>query len=134
MRPFSNTVTLNVYYRLPVLALCTLIFWQSSFPSVISHSFFAHQDKVLHFGAYALLAGLVARNLIFEKQSWSRGKIKFMAILFVATYGLSDEIHQAFVPFRCASAFDFMADLAGSVAGCLIFLEFLSPLQKSTRP
>lgn len=134
MRPSFKPVRLNACYRLPVVALCAFIFWQSSFPSVISHSFFAHQDKVLHFGAYALLAGLAARDLIVEKPFWSREKIKLSAIVFAAIYGFSDEIHQAFVPSRCASACDFMADLTGSITGCLVYLNFSSRLKTSSRP
>ncbi len=119
-------MSLIFFYRLPVIALCTFIFWQSSFPSIISQPLFPYDDKVMHFGVYALLALLVARSVQKEKPLWSPGKIKIITILFVAAFGLSDELHQAFVPQRFASVFDFLADCAGAVAGCLFYTNFVS--------
>jgi len=120
---------LTVYYRLPVIGLCALIFWQSSFPSAISTPLFAHDDKVFHFITYVVLAFLAARNLKKEKSAWSIQKIVLSAIVFSALYGLSDEIHQAFVPARHASFFDFLADGTGSLCGGLIFTLFIKKLR-----
>jgi VanZ family protein len=125
MRKSFNTLNLVFCYRLPVIALCVFLFWQSSYPGIISQPLFPYDDKVFHFGAFALLAFLCARDLESEKPFWSDTKIKIIAVLFAALYGLSDEIHQAFVPSRCASAFDFLADCAGSIAGCLFYPGFL---------
>ena len=124
MNRSSNKFALTFYYRLPVIALCTFIFWQSSYPGIISEPLFPYDDKVLHFGAYALLAILTARALKTEKPFWSPVKIRTIAIVFACLYGLSDEIHQAFVPSRCASISDFIADCAGSIFGCLFYLNF----------
>lgn len=122
MRPFSSGLNLILFYRLPVIALCIFIFWQSSFPGIISEPLFPYDDKVLHFGAYALLAFLSARDLSAEKPFWSPAKIKIITILFTCFYGLSDELHQSFVPERFASALDFIADCAGSISGCLLYM------------
>ena len=126
MRQSSNKLTLILYYRLPVIALCTFIFWQSSYPGIISEPLFPHDDKVIHFVIYALLAILTARYLTAEKPFWSFTKIKIIAILFACLFGLSDEIHQAFVPARYASISDVLANCAGSIAGCFFYLSFLS--------
>ncbi|MCD4719102.1 MAG: VanZ family protein [Desulfobacula sp.] len=126
MRQSYSKLALILLYRLPVMVLCIFIFWQSSFPGIISEPLFPYDDKVLHFGVYALLSILTARNLKAEKPFWSLAKIKIIATLFACLYGLSDEIHQAFVPLRYASACDFLADCAGSLAGCLFYLNFLS--------
>ncbi len=95
----------------------------------IKHNFveplFAYDDKVFHFGVYAILAILAARNLAVEKPLWSPAKIKTIAILFVCLYGVSDEIHQAFVPERYASVWDIFADCAGSIAGCVFYMNFI---------
>ena len=125
MRQFSNKLSLNLFYRLPVIALSVFIFWQSSYPGMISEPLFAHDDKVFHFGIYAILAILAARNLTVEKPLWSPAKIKTIAILFACLYGMSDEIHQAFVPERYASAWDLFADCAGSIAGCFFYMHFI---------
>lgn len=126
MRQSSSTLSLTILYRLPVISLCLLIFWQSSYPGILSEPLFPHEDKVLHFIAYAILSLLCARDLKNEKPFWSPLKIRIIAILFASAYGLSDEIHQAFVPSRDASVYDFLADCAGSIVGCLFYLDFLS--------
>ncbi|MCK5081916.1 MAG: VanZ family protein, partial [Candidatus Omnitrophica bacterium] len=43
-------------------------------------------------------------------------------------YGISDEIHQSFVPGRNAGIIDIIADTIGGAAGgfgCLLFLEYI---------
>jgi VanZ family protein len=76
---------------------------------------------VLHFLCYALLAFLCARDLDTEKPLWSRAKIRLIAIVFACLFGLSDEIHQAFVISRTASPYDLFADCLGAVFGSLWF-------------
>ena len=132
MRLSSKTLNRIYLYRLPVIVLCLFIFWQSSYPSLISTSLFVHEDKVLHFGAWALLAFLCARSLFAEKPLWSAGRIKLFVIVFACLFGLSDEIHQAFVLSRSASAADFAADCAGSIFGCFFYLDVF--IRKSKRP
>jgi len=125
MRQSYNKLNRIYLYRLPVIILCLFIFWQSSYPGIISEPLFPFDDKVFHFAAYALLAILTARDLIAEKPFWHFTKIKIIAIFFSCLFGLSDEFHQAFVASRDASAGDFLADCAGSILGCHIYLEFL---------
>jgi VanZ family protein len=120
----ASILNLNLYYRLPLLAFCLFLFWQSSFPSLNSAPLFPHDDKLMHLGAYGFLAFLAARNLKQEKPFFSRTKLRVMAILFATLYGLSDEIHQAFVPSRMASAGDFVADALGSIIGACFYLDF----------
>ena len=136
MRQSSNKLSLNFFYRLPVIALSVFIFWQSSYPGIISEPLFAYDDKVFHFGIYAILAMLAARNLTVEKPLWSPTKIKTIAILFACLYGASDEIHQAFIPERDASVWDFFADCAGSIAGCVFYMNFIyrKPLYSKKKP
>lgn len=120
----ASPLHLNLGYRLPVLAFCIFIFWQSSFPSLNSQPLFPHDDKLMHLGAYALLAFLAARNLKQEKPFFSQTKLSVLTILFAALYGLSDEFHQAFVPSRVASGWDFAADVLGSILGACFYLDF----------
>ncbi len=117
MKQFSKTV----FYRLPVISLCAFIFWQSSFSGIISQPLFPHDDKVMHFLVYALLAFLTIRCLTKENLSISKKNTKIITIIFVSLYGLSDEIHQAFVPERCASSYDFIADFLGAIIGTLSY-------------
>ena len=120
----ASTLKLVLYYRLPWFALCLFIFWQSSFDFMDSPPLFPHDDKVKHLMAYAFLAFLIARNLKKERSFLSPTKLRLLAILFASIYGLSDEIHQAFVPSRDASMPDFAADILGSFIGAWFYLNF----------
>lgn len=85
---------------------------------------FPHADKVLHFITYSLLAFLAARSMANEKRGFSGNTVLWTAAAFSFLYGVSDEVHQAFVPSRTASFFDLIADGLGSVAGAVIFQTF----------
>lgn len=122
MNLFSKT---TLYYRLPVIALCAAIFWQSSYPIAISKTIFSFQDKILHFLAYAVLSFLTARALKNEKPFWPIKKTIIISAIFASLYGLSDEIHQSFVPSRFCSISDLVADIAGSIAGSFIYKKLL---------
>jgi VanZ family protein len=117
---FKNNLFL--FYWFPVLIYCLLIFIQSSLPSPESLSAVPGMDKVLHFLAYAVLAGLFFRA--FGKTP-ATGKNLLLATLLsiaaAAVYGISDEIHQHFVPSRNADVIDAIADIAGSFAGAIIY-------------
>jgi len=116
-----SRLRITLLYRLPVAAYCALIFWQSSSASMESLPSFQYSDKVMHLGGYALLGALVVRALFHESLHLSRQKIIIAAILFSTLYGVSDEIHQSFVPERCADLFDVLADGVGSIIGVLFY-------------
>jgi VanZ family protein len=42
-----------------------------------------------------------------------------------SAYGLTDEVHQAFVPNRSADPRDWLADTAGALAGAIVVVAFL---------
>jgi VanZ family protein len=73
-------------------------------------------DKVVHAGAYAVLAATFVRA--FAGGRWSGVTLRSAAWAVVATtlYGLSDEFHQWFVPGRSVEATDVLADFAGGAA------------------
>jgi VanZ family protein len=78
-------------------------------------------DKVLHFVAYALLSALFLRAF---KTSRIKNNVKLMFILSVllsSFYGISDEIHQHFVPYRSADLMDVLADMLGGIMGVYIY-------------
>ena len=80
-----------------------------------------HIDKVLHFVAYALLGALFLRAF---KTTRIKNHVKLMLILSVllsSLYGMSDEIHQYFVPYRDADLMDVLADMLGGLMGVYIY-------------
>ena len=107
----------TIFYRLPVIAYCVFIFWQSSSASLDRLPTFPHSDKVMHFCGYALLGALVARMLAHEALTFSWRNMMISAILFSTLYGVSDEFHQSFVAERSADIFDVVADGIGSALG-----------------
>ncbi len=75
-------------------------------------------DKLVHFGAYALMA-LIGMPLA----ATPRGRT---ALLFsIVAIGAGLEAIQAAVPQRSASGWDLVADAIGAVAGSLVWLTVL---------
>jgi VanZ family protein len=108
-------------YRLPVVAYCSFIFWQSSSASFESLPAFAFSDKIMHLGGYGLLGALVVRALTQESLNLSRRGVILAAIVLSTLFGVSDEIHQGFVAERCADIFDAVADFLGSSLGVIVY-------------
>jgi VanZ family protein len=79
-------------------------------------------DKVAHFTAYALLAGLFSVTLVaFGKRSlWWQLAI----FLVVVSYGAADEYLQQFVPGRHPDVRDWLADAAGAAAALVLLMGF----------
>lgn len=95
-----------------------LIFWLSSRPTLISLSLPQIQvDKVVHCAAYFVLSVLFV--LPFFRVSRSIFWSAWAAFLLASLYGLSDEIHQSFVPGRSADVYDYLADALGALMGAV---------------
>jgi VanZ family protein len=93
------------------------IFYTSSRPrpfAFLPRGIFTH-DKVLHFGAYAILGGLLLGAISAASRPGLRAVV--LAAALAALYGATDELHQGRVPNRDADLADLAADAAGGVAG-----------------
>ena len=88
---------------------------QSNLPSPYE---FPESDKVVHVLVYAPLGFLMVYAL---SRSTSSANLIFFGAFLAFLYGLTDEIHQVFVPGRDASALDVMADGTGAMIGNFIF-------------
>ena len=104
----------KVYLWLPVIFWMALIFFLSSQPSVtISESqilefiFF----KSLHLLEYGVLFFLIYR---------ATEKNLLLSFILTIVYGISDEIHQLFVPTREGRFWDVLIDGAGAFLASLI--------------
>lgn len=80
---------------------------------------FPLRDKGIHFVEYAVLGWLCARAAHRTWPDQSLLRVGGFAFLVAAGWGLSDELHQAFVPGRMAEVSDWVADALGSAAGVL---------------
>jgi len=104
---------------LPALLYMGLIFMLSSQSNLPAPYEFPESDKVFHVLAYAPLGFLMVYAL---SRSTSSANLIFFGAFLAFLYGLTDEIHQAFVPGRDASALDVMADGAGAMIGSSVFV------------
>jgi VanZ family protein len=101
---------LNVYWIISLLYM-GLIFVLSSFPLPMKAPSFLLADKLAHLLEFGLLASLIYFGL---KKSGVRSHPIFIPFLIASLYGISDEIHQYFVPGRDTDLFDAVANAVGS--------------------
>lgn len=66
-------------------------------------------DKFLHAGVYGVLGVL----LMFAMR-WPTGRRRLLVIALCTLYGITDELHQVFVPGRSADPLDLLADAVGA--------------------
>lgn len=74
-------------------------------------------DKIFHAGVYAILSILLYVSL---RKSGVRRHIFLMSFFLVMFYGVTDELHQLYVPGREASFGDVVADVIGGFSGCSV--------------
>ena len=101
---------LNVYWIISLLYM-GLIFVFSSFPLPMKAPSFLLGDKLAHVLEFGLLASLIYFAL---KKSGVSSHPIFIPFLIAFLYGVSDEIHQYFVPGRQADVLDAVANAVGS--------------------
>ncbi len=94
----------------PVLLQAALLFYLSS---QRIHNAPAGWDKVAHFAAYAVFSVFVVRALHGGFVPVRAG-LALTAVALVTLYGVSDELHQRFVPGRDSSLLDLSADFLGA--------------------
>ena len=76
-------------------------------------------DKVLHAVEYAVLGGLCYRVFRWGMSGQVASRALLFAIVTASLYGITDEAHQLFVPFRESNWQDWLADTVGAVIGAM---------------
>ncbi|HDL89965.1 MAG TPA: hypothetical protein ENG14_03580 [Thermodesulforhabdus norvegica] len=79
---------------------------------------YRYPDKFAHMMLY-LGFGLIL-NLAMRSMAVRRPEI--LSILLGSVYGVTDEYHQSFVPYRSASVTDLIADITGLVMSQIVLL------------
>ena len=97
------------------LAWAGIIFFLSSRSSFPVEPPFPWFDKLVHMGLYGTLCLLLAGALGTSGLRQSPRTILALAVLISFFYGISDEMHQAFVPYRSCDPLDALADLLGAL-------------------
>jgi VanZ family protein len=113
----------SLVYWGPVAGYGGLIFCLSSHPhpEELLPSFLLKDvgDKVLHTVEYVGLGGLCYRAFRWGLSGQVASRAILFAIATASLYGVTDEVHQLFVPFRESSWQDWLADTIGAVIGAL---------------
>jgi len=100
-----------------------LIFYLSSYPMKIEVPSFSYSDKLVHIVEYGILASFV--YLALRGTNLAKYHLLGLAFAIAFLYGVSDEIHQYFVPGRDADVLDVVADGIGALCFPLTF-QYLS--------
>jgi VanZ family protein len=112
-----------LWYWVPVALFAGTIFYLSSqsHPEDQLPSFLVKgiSDKVLHAVEYAILSLLCYRAFRWAAWPAVAQQAVVLAIVTASVYGLTDEAHQLYVPFRESSWQDWLADTAGAAIGAL---------------
>lgn len=112
-----------LWYWAPVALYAGTIFYLSDQPhpqdKLPSFLFEEVSDKVLHAVEYGILALLCYRAF-----RWAAGPVVarqavLLAVVTASAYGITDEMHQAFIPFRESGWQDWLADTIGATIGAL---------------
>jgi len=106
---------------LPLIAYCLFIYIQSSYPSPESLPSFEFSDKLLHFAAYTVMGILFYRAYQTLPIKNNIQLLLLLSLISASLYGISDEIHQSFVPERDGSLLDVVADVLGAVCGVYVY-------------
>ena len=113
----------------PVFLYCSLIFWLSSQPSLfwLNLGGGASFESICGPSLSALLKHFVEYLILglLTQRAYTRFQPSF---LFSGLYGVSDEVHQFFIPMRHFSAIDILADITGAFMGVVTWycLELIS--------
>lgn len=107
---------MKLRYVLLTAAYCLLIFGLSSRPHLPDVGFsIPHLDKLVHAMIYGGLAAVVSLGMRWSGKR-PHGWMRFIApVLFAVLYGITDEVHQRFVPNRHFDLFDLLADGVGAL-------------------
>lgn len=111
-------------FWLPLYIYAALIFSISSISKPLPETDIPSLDKVLHIGAYALLGILASRAFRNSPRDVIFKNFKLLAVLGTSLYGISDELHQLFVPGREFSIFDIVADTIGGIVGTFVYSKY----------
>jgi VanZ family protein len=115
--------------RQKVIIISLLIYWPGLF--VLAHIPIPQlvykaqvSDKGLHFLAYLILVFLLWFAISPNKRVNWRKTAVWLVLFAVVWYGVADELLQRYVVGRSCDVRDFLADLAGTLAGLILFSFF----------
>ncbi len=103
----------RIIYRFITLLYMGIIFYLSSMEMSSLPELPRNFDKVLHTAEFAILAFLIFCSI----KSMVKRNVFLLSFVIAAAYGITDELHQIYVPGRYASLADLAADSLGAFLG-----------------
>ena len=100
-----------------VCAYCVLIFIASSIPGGDVDTGPPGVDKLLHLIEYLILSFLLFSAMRAQFPKAPSGRVFMFVFILSTLYGISDEIHQKYVPLRECDPIDMILDGVGSALG-----------------
>ena len=120
-RSINSKFRILLTHWLPLIIYCLAIYIQSGQPGPGHLPDIRFLDKFLHFGAYGLLGILFFRAYETLPLKNFKNLLILISIGSATVYGISDEIHQYFVPARQADILDVIANTIGSICGVYFY-------------
>lgn len=115
---------ISSYVPFVIVAAMIFVFSSMSHPPIPKIFHFYGADKILHLIAYFCLGTTAAFATSVRRMR--HGWFTFVEAWFLAScYGIVDELHQIFVPYRSPSIYDWFADTVGVAAGAALTLIVL---------
>ncbi len=111
-----------------VIVIAVAIFYISTLTFGPTHTGSSIKSFLYHFFSFFFLAFFLLPALV-------RGKSKFLiliTIILAILYGISDEVHQIFVPFRYFSFLDILTNSLGILVASFIYTLALKRRIKAT--
>jgi VanZ family protein len=110
---------------------CVIIFIGSSIPGDRIDIDGPGIDKLIHTVEYSILSLLLFLSLRLSR-TIKTSVIFWISAIGSSLYGLSDEIHQLFVPLREFDVLDIICNASGSILGAYVMFRYLN--KDSRRP
>ncbi|MGD2076358.1 MAG: VanZ family protein [Gammaproteobacteria bacterium] len=104
---------------LMALAWMALLFFLSHQSGLHTPSLFSAQDKVAHALVYGVLGALLLASQAPHTHGYGWRQMA-ASILVASMYGITDELHQSFVPGRNVDLWDWVADTLGALLAVLL--------------
>ena len=117
-----------------VAGWCALIFALSSIPNQLEGPPSAiPYDTIAHAVEFGVLGFLLAW-VIWRSGGRRAGRAVALAVALSVAYGVTDELHQAFVPGRDVSLTDLVTDVVASFIGALAAMGVAAAFERETSP
>jgi VanZ family protein len=114
----------------PLIAYMSLIFILSSrtIPDIFPET--RNIDKIIHIVEYSILSVLWLRAIESWWPDMDKKRLFITAVILTSLYGISDEVHQSFVPGRSSEAYDIVADIIGALLGARLYVRYAKRQQE----